>query len=463
MKSFFNGLKKVFGFTLRHRFTKGWKTTTFVIMLLCFALPVGIMSFMEYSDQNKKPSATISDVYTADLTGGAAFDFSTFNMIASATNNDAYSSITYHSFDTDDEALTAADADTGNALALVITSDETDGFHVNVLVPEASALSTDDANDYSDFLDSAFSTFTIAKSGVSVSDLSALSTMNYKYSYYENKDGVDTLVSGDDADTTQNAEASVNNALGYMLPYVNIMLLYFLIIFYGQGTATSVILEKSSKLMDTMLISVKPEAMVIGKVLAQAVSCIIQVGLWVIGLIGGFAAGIQAVKAINPASTMPLIEMFAPNGLLSNVFTPVNVLFFLLYLAAGLLLYLSIASIGGAMASKQEDLSMTNGLFVIILLISFFATLGSGGFTGNFDSMGAVGILDWIPFTSILVSPSHLLLGSISIAQACGSLAVVIVTALLLMAFAGRAYKAMSMYKGNVPNLQQLFSMIFSK
>ena len=197
--------------------------------------------------------------------------------------------------------------------------------------------------------------------------------------------------------------------------------------------------------------------------LAQALTCVIQIGLWVIGLCGGFAAGIHTVKLINPDSTMPIINMLEPNGLLAGVFTPVNILFFLLYLAAGLLLYLAIASIGGAIASKQEDLSMTNGIFVIILLLSFFATLGTGSFTGNFDSMGSVGILDWIPFTSILVSPSHLLLGSISIGEACGSLAVVVITSLLGMALAGRIYKAMSMYKGNIPNAKQLFAMIFSK
>ena len=188
--------------------------------------------------------------------------------------------------------------------------------------------------------------------------------------------------------------------------------------------------------MDTMLVSVKPEAMVIGKVLAQAFTCVIQIALWVIGLWGGFAAGIWAVKTINPDTTMPLIQMFGHMGLLSSIFTPVNILFFLLYLAAGLLLYLAIASIGGAIASKQEDLSMTNGIFVIVLLLSFFATLGTGSFSGNFDSMGSVGILDWIPFTSILVSPSHLLLGSISVGEACGSLAVVVITSLLGMALA---------------------------
>ena len=436
MKSFLNGLKKVFGFTVRHRLTKGWKTATLIVMLLCFALPLGIMSFLEFTQKSDTPSAVISDVYTADLTDGNAFDFSVFNMIAKSSGNETFASISYHSFDTDEDALAAAETDTGNALVVVVTSDE-DGFHTSVILPEASALSMDDADDYSDFLSQMFSVFAVAKSVASISDLTALGGISYKYSYYESQNGTDTLVSGDDANSEQNADATVKNVLGYMLPYVNIMLLYFLILFYGQGTANCVVLEKSSKLMDTMLVSVKPEAMVIGKVLAQAFTCVIQIALWVIGLWGGFAAGIWAVKTINPDTTMPLIQMFGHMGLLSSIFTPVNILFFLLYLAAGLLLYLAIASIGGAIASKQEDLSMTNGIFVIVLLLSFFATL--------------------------LVSPSHLLLGSISIAEACGSLVIVVITALLGMALAGRIYKAMSMYKGNIPNAKQLFAMIFSK
>ena len=108
MKSFLNGLKKVFGFTVRHRLTKGWKTATLIVMLLCFALPLGIMSFLEFTQKSDTPSAVISDVYTADLTDGNAFDFSVFNMIAKSSGNETFASISYHNFDTDEDALAAA-------------------------------------------------------------------------------------------------------------------------------------------------------------------------------------------------------------------------------------------------------------------------------------------------------------------------------------------------------------------
>ena len=67
MKSFLNGLKKVFGFTVRHRLTKGWKTATLIVMLLCFALPLGIMSFLEFTQKSDTPSAVISDVYDCKI------------------------------------------------------------------------------------------------------------------------------------------------------------------------------------------------------------------------------------------------------------------------------------------------------------------------------------------------------------------------------------------------------------
>lgn len=153
-------------------------------------------------------------------------------MIAKSSGNETFASISYHSFDTDEDALAAAETDTGNALVVVVTSDE-DGFHTSVILPEASALSMDDADDYSDFLSQMFSVFAVAKSGASISDLTALGGISYKYSYYESQNGTDTLVSGDDANSEQNADATVKNVLPgllirKLLPYQLIIISLFL-------------------------------------------------------------------------------------------------------------------------------------------------------------------------------------------------------------------------------------------
>lgn len=463
MKSFLTGLKKVFAFTFRQRIiNKGWKLSTIIVTILCLVLPPAVMVLVELtggdSDENT-PVNTVSEVYVADLTEDASFDYSMLNTLGAVAGGSPYSEVHYHISGSEEDALEAADSDTGSCLALII--DKKDGqYTASVVLPESSALTMEDADGYGAFLNQLFPLVAMVKSGISLTDLISLGSTSYEYSYYSNAGGEEILVSGDEATDRQNTDSMVKEILAYALPFVNIMLLYFLILFYGQGTANSVVMEKTSKLMDTLLLSVRPEAMIIGKVLAQACCSVIQVGLWLAGLIGGFALGIHLVQLINPDTTMAIVVMFQAMGLLSGIFTPVNILFFILFLAAGMLLYLALSSIGGAIAGKQEDLNMTNSLFVMVLVISFLITLG---ISGDMENMSLVSFKDWIPFTSILVAPSHIFLGTLSIPQACGSLAIVIAAALLIMILAGRIYKAMSLYKGNVPNIKQILALLTAK
>lgn len=56
----------------------------------------------------------------------------------------------------------------------------------------------------------------------------------------------------------QTGEGETMGLLSMLLPFASLMLLYFLVLLYGQSTAASVILEKTSKLMDLFLVSVEP-------------------------------------------------------------------------------------------------------------------------------------------------------------------------------------------------------------
>ena len=237
------------------------------------------------------------------------------------------------------------------------------------------------------------------------------------------------------------------------------MVLYFMILAYGQGTANNAIMEKTSKLMDLFLVTVKPGAMLLGKVFATAASGILQIFVWIGGLFGGFALGIHFTKMVNPKTDMALIQLVETFGEFSGMFTASGVILSLLMLAAGLLLYCSLAAIGGAIAEKPEDLSSTNMLFIMVLLISFFATMFAGG-AGADVPWDAVTWQVWVPFTSILVAPTKILLGVMSIPEAVCSLGIVILTATVITMIAGRIYKMMSLYKGNLPSPKKMIEML---
>ena len=66
----------------------------------------------------------------------------------------------------------------------------------------------------------------------------------------------------------------------------------------------------------------------------------------------------------------------------------------------------------------------------------------------------------WMPFTAILVAPTKILLGAMSIPESLCSLGIVVVTASLITMAAGKMYKMMSLYKGNPPSPKKIAEML---
>ena len=143
----------------------------------------------------------------------------------------------------------------------------------------------------------------------------------------------------------QTGEGEAMGLLSMLLPFASLMLLYFLVLLYGQSTAASVILEKTSKLMDLFLVSVEPTAMVLGKVLATALAGLLQLAVWAAGLAGGFAIGGAVVR--QTGVTLPLLEVLRGAGRLTGLFSVPAMLEAAGLLLAGFLLYCSLSAIGG--------------------------------------------------------------------------------------------------------------------
>ena len=247
-----------------------------------------------------------------------------------------------------------------------------------------------------------------------------------------------------------------------LLPYLNIMILYFLVLFYGQGVANNVIMEKTSKLMDTFLVAVKPTAMVFGKVLAVTAASMLQFVIVAASLIGGFAARSALVRMINPDSDMLLLLFFDSLSEFQGVLTVPGILLAVVMMVSGFFLYCSLSAIGGSAAGKPEDLSSTNVVFTTVLIVSFLAALYAGGI-GSMDSGAFAKWLDFVPFTSILVTPSRIMLGEVSLGMGFVSLLLVLIVSVLCLLLAGKVYRMMALYKGNPPTPAKLMKMLKEK
>jgi ABC-type Na+ efflux pump permease subunit len=202
---------------------------------------------------------------------------------------------------------------------------------------------------------------------------------------------------------------------------------------------------------------VKPESTIFGKVLAEWTAALVQFGVWVLSLVGGFAAGTFFVKTINPDSTMGILRLIDYLGSVTKMFAWPEVLVAAFIIAAGFFLYCCLAAICASFASKPEELSGTLSIFSILLVVSMLVTIRAGFLSG--EMAAGAKWFDLFPFTAILITPSRVLLGSVSLGVGLASLAVILLLSVFFILIAGRVYRMMSLYRGKVPKLSQIVRM----
>lgn len=446
MNNEFSGLSKVFSFTFtRYTDAKGYKITTAVTAVLLFIVPIIIFAcigFFGFENEPQEPTfvCNAEKIYVVDETE-SAFDPNVLNSLGI----DGFDSFDYISAKSLDEALLSANE---NRHSLVLTVEKfDDSYALKVVLPDNSKLGSEDSEGYENFLIYHFSNILLLKSGITPQQLAMLNSypetnIALEPESYEPSD--DFLSMDED-----------NLSISYIVCYINMMLLYFMVLFYGQGVANAVISEKTSKLMDFFLVTVKPAAMVLGKVFAVALAAILQLGIWLISLLCGISLGAFVGGKISGTLGDIISSFIEGLDMLSGMFSLPSIIVALLITASGLLLYSALASIGGSLASKPEDLASTNQVFSLVLVASFLAVV----FVGGTPSAGSSAILNWIPFTSVLITPGRILAGDVGALEGIVYLAIVMAFSVLVTYFAGKIYKMMSLYKGDVPKIGKVIEM----
>lgn len=456
------GLKEVFVFTLQQQLKiPSIRTLTIVIALLLFLAPAVAMPLTELSRRNDTeveftPEEFIPEEPFEGVDGDGIDEILYVNETSDALGYDLLENaeipglegIRFSKADSVEAANAAAQGKDGILILLL----REDGEYLEALsiVPEGSAMDVDKAWYAAERTTDAISALAAEGAGRSA-DKKAEAVKPF-FMDFSGPDPAESM------DEEERESETLRSVAVMILPYVNIMLIYFLVLYYGQSSANSVILEKTSKLMDSFLVAVKPESMIFGKVLAEWTAALIQFGAWVLALIGGFSVGTALVKTINPDSTMGILRLFDFLGGVTKMFALPEVILSILMIAAGFFLYCCLAAICASFASKPEELAATLSIFSILLVVSMLVTIRAGFLNGEMAE-GAKWF-DFFPFTAILITPSRVLLGMVSFGAGLASLAVTLALSVIFILIAGRVYRAMSLYRGKMPKFSQIIAMI---
>lgn len=227
---------------------------------------------------------------------------------------------------------------------------------------------------------------------------------------------------------------------GYILGIVLVMIIFFAVYYYGYGVAMSVASEKTSRVMETLVVSAKPSRILLGKCLAMGVLGLLQLTAFLL-------VGVASFSLLVP-------DGFLVGGmpLTLSSFTVQSALLILLYFLLGYALYAMLNSVCGATVSRTEDLNAAMMPTVLVSLISFYAAY-IVMFMPN-DTVKR--IVTYVPFTSPFIMPFRLLNETVPAVDILVSILLLAVFIVVIAAVSIRLYSASVLHYGQRIKLRSL-------
>ena len=243
--------------------------------------------------------------------------------------------------------------------------------------------------------------------------------------------------------TYESQMAGSMNLSGYIMGILVTVLIFYAIYYYGYGVSMSIATEKTSRVMETLVVSAKPSHILIGKCLGMGLLGICQ---FVIVLL----SGVLLYKLFIP-------ENFARMGmpLTLDAFTYKSAILIGVYFLLGYALYAVLNAVCGASVSKIEDLNSAMMPVMLVAMLSFFIgyfTAISGSGSSLFQKIAM-----YVPFCSPFILPFRLLNGDVAALDITISIALLIAAIIIITIISIRIYSASVLHYGKRMKWKEMY------
>ncbi|MCG8183465.1 ABC transporter permease [Tenacibaculum piscium] len=246
-------------------------------------------------------------------------------------------------------------------------------------------------------------------------------------------------------------------------------LLMMFVIIYGTSVMRSVIEEKTSRIIEVIVSSVKPFQLMLGKIIGNASAGLLQFFIWgillLIGAIGvSLFIGIDASQVFSKnIDANQVAKMQAFMGDKAELFLEIRKLpwftlffLFIFYFLAGYMLYSSLFAAVGAAVDNETDTQQ----FVMPIMMPLMLAVYVGAFTVINDPHGPVSVIfSYIPFTSPIVMLMRVPFG-VAWWEIALSMLLLIATFIGVVWFAAKIYRVGILMYGKKPTYKDLWKWI---
>jgi ABC-2 type transport system permease protein len=238
--------------------------------------------------------------------------------------------------------------------------------------------------------------------------------------------------------------------------YVIALLLYMMIVLYGQTVLRGVMEEKTTRVAEVVVSSVDTDTLLAGKIFGIGLVAITQVLAWVALSIALMVYGAPLLeKKLGAGAVAASGGGGATAGALANALPSVSMstlAALLLFFVLGFIFYASLFAAIGSMVNSQEDVQQAS-MPVMLLLIS--TVIFMAPITTNPGSALAR-TMSLLPFSAPILMPLRMTLIPVPWYEVAGSIAGVAVACLLAIWISARIYRVGLLMYGKRPTFGEL-------
>ena len=243
--------------------------------------------------------------------------------------------------------------------------------------------------------------------------------------------------------TGQSGEASF--AIAYAMSFI----LYMALLLYGVQVMTSTVEEKSNRINEILISSLRPFELMLGKVVGVGSVGLVQLSIWAgtAWLLTSQRAAIGKLLGASPEAVTQMPIPAIPGSLL---------VVFLLFFVLGFFFYAAAyAAVGSTCSTVQEtqQASLPVTLFVIVGLMLMFRLLDEPN--GQFGR-----VLSLVPPFAPFVTPVRYSLSPLPWTELAASVGAMVLGVLAMAWVAGRIYRVGILMYGKRPRLAEMLRWV---
>jgi ABC-2 type transport system permease protein len=228
------------------------------------------------------------------------------------------------------------------------------------------------------------------------------------------------------ARVTATGEEGGSALVTFFAAYGMAMLMWLMVFLYGVNVMRSVLEEKTNRIVEVLVSSMKASHLMLGKILGVGLVALLQVAIWGVLIAVGLTLAGQRLKTGGAASIMAGLKL-----------TPVAAATLLGFFVLGFFLYAAVfAAIGAAVTTDQEGQQFQTFAMVPLMLPVLFFPKVIG------DPLGTTAtVLGIVPFTAPVANAMRLGSTEIPATQVIASLVLLALTTVVVVWIAGKIYR----------------------